>query len=153
MTTPTASSTSDQQVEEVLANFVELVSAWSSPRVQGQIARQTGLDINEGDVRTLHTLGRIGGSVRPAQLALDLHLSRPTMSKSLARLLAAGLVERTAVAGDRRATDISLTPSGARAYQGLIDAGTAMVRDALRLAPGIDTNSIVQFTRALGATI
>lgn len=153
MKTPLASSISDQQVEEVLATFVELVSAWSSPRVQGQIAHQTGLDINEGDVRTLHTLGRIGGRVRPAQLALDLHLSRPTMSKSLARLLAAGLVERTVVAGDRRATDISLTPAGAHAYQSLIDAGTEMVRDALRLAPGIDTDSIVQFTRALGATL
>lgn len=75
------------------------------------------------------------------------------MSKSLARLLVEGLIERAEVAGDRRGSDISLSPAGVLAHQGLLDAGTAMVRDALQLVPGIDTSSIVQFTRALRASI
>lgn len=153
MTEPPNIPVADPQIEEVLATLVELVTAWSSPLVQVQIARQTGLDINETDVRTLHMLGRLGGCARPAQLARQLHQSRPTMSKSLARLLAEGLIERAAVADDKRASDISLSPAGVAAYRGLVCAGTAMVRDALRLAPGIDTSAIVQFTRALHASI
>lgn len=147
--TTTTGSQHEERIEEVLATLVDLVTAWSSPQVQGQIARQIGLDINETDVRTLHTLGRAGGCARQAQLAADLHFSSPTMSKSLSRLRAAGLIEHAEAAIDRRARIVSLSPTGERAYQGLIAAGTSMVRDALQAAPGIDTHSIIQFTRSL----
>ncbi len=83
----------EPQAAELLDALVSLVASWSSPVVQGEIATRMGLSINEADVRTLHTIGRFG-SLRPAQLAAELYLTRPTTSKSLARLAGAGLIER-----------------------------------------------------------
>lgn len=89
------------EVDELLSAMVELVSAWSSLTVQGRITDRIGLDINESDVRLLHTIGRLG-AVRPAQLADALQVSRPTISKSLIRLGMAGLTTRRTAHDDRR---------------------------------------------------
>ncbi|MGJ0203024.1 MarR family transcriptional regulator [Leucobacter sp. gxy201] len=138
--------------EELLGAIVALVSSWSSTEVQSRIAHRIGLDIGESDVRTLHTIGRFGGGARPAQLADELQVTRPTMSKSLARLAAAGFITRTQAAHDGRATDVALTLAGARAYEALVDAGVEMVRRALDAAPTSDVASIIAFTRALRAS-
>jgi DNA-binding MarR family transcriptional regulator len=71
------------------------------------------------------------------------------MSKSLSRLEAAGLVERSAAADDGRATDLTLTESGRAAYQRLVDAGIEMVRTALEEAPVADTQELIRFAHAL----
>lgn len=136
-------------VAEALAAVVELVTAWSSTELQARIARRIGLDINEADIRTLHTIGRLGGATRPALLADELHLTRPTMSKSLSRLAAAGLTERRAAADDGRSAEIMLTPDGRRAYARLVDAGVEMVRAALDASPGADAETLSRFARAL----
>ena len=94
----------EPQAAELLDALVSLVASWSSPVVQGEIATRMGLSINEADVRTLHTIGRFG-SLRPAQLAAELYLTRPTTSKSLARLAGAGLIERRSATDDARAAD------------------------------------------------
>jgi DNA-binding MarR family transcriptional regulator len=146
---PRAAATDDEHLAEVLAAFVDLVSTWSLTAVQARIAQRSGVDIAESDVRTLHTLGKLGGAARPAALADELGLTRPTMSKSLSRLEAAGLVERSAAADDGRATDLTLTESGRAAYQRLVDAGIEMVRTALEEAPVADTQELIRFAHAL----
>jgi len=143
----------DVEVERVLSALVDLVSAWSSPAVQTKIARGVGLEINENDVRALHTLGRLGGETRPAGHAEELHLSRPTMSKALGRLAAAGLVTRSPSASDRRAADVSLTVAGYEAYRGLVAAGAALVRNARAQTSAVEADAVVRFTRALRASI
>lgn len=139
------------RTEDLLDALVALVAAWSSPVVQGEIAASTGLNINEVDVRTLHTIGRFG-SLRPAQLAAELHLSRPTTSKSLSRLEAAGLLERCGAEDDARAVEIALSAAGRDAYERLVGAGVAMVQRAIAqsdFGAAVDAASIAQFARAL----
>lgn len=139
----------DALAGDVLAATLDLLVSWTSLGVQRGIAAGVGVDIGESDIRTLYTLGRNGGTGRPAQIAEILSLSRPTTSKSLARLQSAGLVERRAVAGDARSTDIVLTASGERAYRRLADAGVEMVRAALG---GVDAGAaeiVIEFMRAL----
>lgn len=140
----------EPQAADLLDALVSLVAAWSSPAVQREIAARIGLSMNEVDVRTLHTIGRLGAP-RPAQLAAELHLTRPTTSKSLARLASDGLIERRAAADDARAAEITLTPAGQQAYDHLVDAGVAMVEQAIAQvqAGTTDAASIAQFARAL----
>lgn len=149
--TPTETVAAKQlQAEGLLDALVSLMSVWSSLPVQGAIASKMGLEIGEADVRTLHTLGRLG-PVRPARIANELHLSRPTASKSIARLAAAGLVTRRAAAGDGRAVEIELTKAGAAGYRRLVEAGIEMVERALGEVPLKDAEaaSITRFAAAL----
>ena len=91
------------------------------------------------------------GSLRPAQLAAELYLTRPTTSKSLARLAGAGLIERRSATDDARAAEITLTPEGIAVYERLVAAGVAMVERAIaEVHPGAgEAASIAQFARAL----
>lgn len=140
----------EPQAADLLDALVSLVATWSSPVVQGEIAARMGISIIEADVRTLHTIGRFG-SLRPAQIAAELYLSRPTTSKSLARLTTAGLIERRGAADDARAAEICLTAAGRQVYERLVDAGVAMVERAIaQVQPDVtDAASITQFARAL----
>ncbi|MCA0378151.1 MAG: MarR family transcriptional regulator [Actinobacteria bacterium] len=140
----------EPQAADLLDALVSLVASWSSPVVQGEIAKRMGLSINEADVRTLHTIGRFG-SLRPAQLAAELYLTRPTTSKSLARLAGADLIERRSATDDARAAEITLTPDGLAVYERLVAAGIAMVEQAIaEVHPGSsEAASIAQFARAL----
>lgn len=144
---------SPDDASDVLTAMVELVSTWSSLSVQAQIAQHIGLEINESDVRLLHTIGRLG-KVRPAGLADALHVSRPTMSKSLSRLESTGLTERRQAIDDRRATIISLTSTGQDAYKKLVNVGVDMVEHALTVVPEIRTHSesFIRFAQVLRET-
>jgi DNA-binding MarR family transcriptional regulator len=54
----------------------------------------------------------VRGEERASTLAGRLALARPTVSAGLDTLVANGLVERTAVRGDRRAVKLTITPAG-----------------------------------------
>lgn len=115
---------------ELLRAAISLVTSWNSVAVQGRIARAVGITIAEADVRALYQLGLLGGAVQPSTLADDLQISRPTMSKVLTRLHAEGLIERSQLDHDRRATAVGLTEKGEEAYTRLAEAGATMVRHA-----------------------
>lgn len=142
-----------EAISDLLTAMVELVSTWSSLSTQARVAHGVGLNLNEADVRSLHTIGRLG-ETRPAHLANILQTSRPTTSKSLTRLTAAGFIERSGASDDRRASIIRLTADGHKAYEQLVEAGMAMVEQALDSVPGMHahTDSFVQFAQALRAT-
>ena len=141
------------EVGDLLSAMVALVSTWSSLSTQARVAQGVGLDMNESDVRSLHTIGRLG-EVRPAELADWLHISRPTASKSLARLGSAGLIRRRPDPSDRRGTTIELSDAGTEAYERLVDAGIEMVRQALDTEPSMyeHADSFMRFARALSTS-
>ncbi len=116
---------------DLLASLVALITAWSSHHTQGRIAAEVGVVIHEADVRALYTLGRLGGEARPMRLAAAIEVTRPTMSKMLARLVEAGLIERSLSEGDARGALISLSSAGAAAYDRLVESGLRMVNAAL----------------------
>lgn len=115
---------------DLLTAVVGLISNWTSATTQGGIAAEINLDIAEGDVRALYVIGQRGVGVQPASIAAELGLSRPTMSKTLGRLAAAGLVDRTQSASDARSVVIELTERGQAAYDRLVQYGVRMVERA-----------------------
>lgn len=60
-----------------------------------------------------------------------MHVTRPTMSKQLARLERAGLIERHVDSTDGRVTIIDLSSSGAAAHELLVARGVEMLDEAI----------------------
>ncbi len=116
--------------ESVLIALTRLATAWSSPRVQAQVAIDAGVQIDTADIPAVYLLGH-DGPLRAGTLATLLRLSPPTMSKQLRRLEDAGLVQRTEDADDRRARVLALTPAGRVAYDALAARGLTMIEQAL----------------------
>ncbi|MCC2031131.1 MarR family winged helix-turn-helix transcriptional regulator [Microbacterium allomyrinae] len=116
---------------ELLTSLTDLMSRWSSSEVQTAIAGGVGVRLDPIEVRAVYTLGLHGGRVRPSELADALHLTRPTTSKLIARLVADGLVLRTEAPGDGRGTTVAFTPAGEEAFRRLAAAGHEMVGQVL----------------------
>lgn len=122
--------TQGQPEAVVLSSLTHLMVQWSSLALQAQFVHDVGVAIDPIDIQPLYVLG-LGGPRRASDLAADLRLSRPTMSKQLARLATAGLITRHPDPDDGRATIIALSDSGARAYAALVDSGLEMVHQVM----------------------
>ncbi len=120
--------TKDEAV--ILAGLTRLMAQWSSLALQTRFVHAVGVAIDPADVQPLYMLG-ITGERRAGDLASDLHVSRPTMSKQLTRLASAGLIAKSPDPDDGRATLVSLTDAGARAYDALVDRGLHMMHQIM----------------------
>lgn len=116
----------------ILSALVRLMAHWSSPAVQARIAAGAGVDLDPAAIRAIYVLGRFDRGLRPAELADLLAQLRPTTSKMITRLTAAGLVQRAKEETDGRGAVIALTEAGCESYQRLVDAGLDMVDAATR---------------------
>ncbi|WP_431219933.1 MarR family winged helix-turn-helix transcriptional regulator [Leifsonia xyli] len=142
----------EEAERHLLAALTSLVADWASIARQAEIARRAGVDVDPVDVQPLYALGQLGPQ-RASVLADALRLSRPTMSKQLRRLTDAGLVERAPDPADARASTVSLSATGAEAYDRLVREGIAIVRTALSEwhDPGADAfaHDLSRFVSAL----
>ena len=102
------------------------------------------LKLNRELRREIHSLGVTGGQVsllvqiktRPGigmrELASVERMSVPGMSKFVAKLEDAGLVQRASVAGDQRRVGLSLTPAGHKVLRSVKSKRTAWLAARLR---------------------
>lgn len=108
------------EVDRVWFRFMRL-----HQRLLGQITvriRALGLSIPQFDL--LSTLTEREG-ISQSELAERLYVTKGNVSGLVDRLVQAGLVERRAIAGDRRSYAMHLTPEGRR----LAEAGMAAQRE------------------------
>lgn len=131
---------------EVLGGLTRLMSRWSSLDYQRRITAGSGIDRDPATVRALYSLGVKGGTSRPSAIADELHLTRPSTSKLIARMAAAGLVERAADPSDRRSALVTLTVAGAATYDRLFGAGLDLVAAA---TTGWSADDVRQFSELL----
>lgn len=139
----------------VLASLTHLMAKWASAGTQAAVAAEAGVDIDPVDLPPLYMLG-LEGPARSSDLAAALRISRPTATKQLNRLAAAGFVERIPDPSDRRASIVRLTARGAEVHSRLVAQGVVMVTDALIGWSESETKTfaaqLARFVRALGAT-
>ena len=112
------------------------------------------LKLNRELRREIHSLGVTGGQVsllvqikyRPGigmrELASVERMSVPGMSKFIARLEQAGLVQRAAVEGDQRRVGLSLTPAGDKVLRSVKSRRTAWLSSRLRQLDPADVEAI-----------
>lgn len=131
--------------EDLFDALVTLVTTWSSPRTQRFVADSVGVDLAVSDTQVLYTIGRFAGA-RPADVADELGITRPTMSKAITRLEEQGLIERRVGETDRRSVSLMLTSSGADVYARLVAFGAEATERAFA---GLDPAEMRTTTNAL----
>lgn len=103
--------------------------------------RKLGLSIPQFDL--LSTLTEQEG-ISQSELAERLYVTKGNVSGLVDRLVQAGLVERRAIAGDRRSYAMHLTPEGRR----LAEAGIAAQRDFVASTLGkLKTDDLAELDR------
>lgn len=143
-------STSEQIL---LASLTHLMARWSSAGTQAAVAADAGVQVDPADLPPLYMLGLEGPS-RASDLAAALRISRPTATKQLNRLSAAGYIERVADPADRRASIVQLSARGIEVHARLVDQGVAMVSGALTGWSAAESRAfaaeLARFVNALG---
>lgn len=114
----------------LLSSLTRLMAQWSSTAVHAEFARIAGVDIDAGDVQPIYLLG-LDDPKRVSDLAVMLRITRPTMTKQIARLESAGFIARSDDPTDGRAVIVSLTDRGTRAFDALVEQGLVAVHTAL----------------------
>jgi DNA-binding MarR family transcriptional regulator len=120
------------------------VAVAADPTVLANRLRPVLLRLNRELRREIHSLGVTGGQVallvqikaRPGigmrELAAVERMSVPGMSKFIARLEEAGLVQRAPVEGDQRRVGLSLTAAGHKVLRSVKSKRTAWLSARLR---------------------
>ena len=143
---------SDETAEADLSQLqrVARTAARTIPKIMGTLAagfRETGNGIHPSQLRTLMMMH--GGTVSPSDLADEMEVSLPTISKSLAGLERRGCIERTVDAADRRRVLLGMTGAGRRAMRQSFDAGIAQLEAALSSASDEELDKIESGLQAL----
>jgi DNA-binding MarR family transcriptional regulator len=97
--------------------------AWEALfRAQSTVMRELAAadvwdEVSPSEYDVLYTLAKAPGGLRITELTADMLLTQGGVSRLVARLETAGLLERVADPEDRRAARIRLTPAGAEAQR------------------------------------
>lgn len=88
--------------------------------------------------------------IRPGQLARLLHMRPSTVTTIVNALTSHGMVSRAAADGDRRAIELTITPSGRHAVHTWQAANSAVLHLALSTLPARQRRALVAAVPALG---
>lgn len=99
-------------------------------RTARRLRQEAGNDLSPSQTAALATLER-HGPLSPSELARREQIKRPTATRVIARLVEAGLVERTADPGDKRCALVATTPEGKALLKKVRARKTAYLADRL----------------------
>ena len=114
-----------------------------------------GHGINRAEFDVLATLRRSGAPYRllAGELAASMLLSPAATTNRVDRLAAAGLVERLAVEGDKRAVSVGLTPGGRALAESAVRAHAANERRLLGGLSAGQERTLSELLAALGRSV
>jgi DNA-binding MarR family transcriptional regulator len=115
------------EVERALARIAHLLNR---ARQHVQIAAEAGVPVDRAAVPILRLLAE-AGPLRPGDLAAQLGVEAPHVTRQVHRLETAGYVDRVPDPDDRRAHRVRLTASGREATERILDAGRRSIWQAL----------------------
>ena len=129
----------------MLGAFATVARQWGAVPLEGTIAEQVGLDIEDSEIRVIYILGARTEEMNPGDVAKQLGVTRPTLSKSLTRLRVAGLVESAPTEYDRRSVYVTLTEAGSTAYTALVNFGIDLVQSAAEGMSHSELSTVSEF--------
>ncbi|MGV8883437.1 MAG: MarR family winged helix-turn-helix transcriptional regulator [Rhodoglobus sp.] len=121
----------------VVERVTTLMHIWQSPRFQSDIIPEPWRRLGAMEVRVLWHLGSVG-SATASEIGAETAAGAPTVSKAVAKLVAAGLISKQQSSSDRRSHSLRLTPEGRVAAQKVYDVGDAMVTEIFGSWPEAD---------------
>ena len=123
--------------------MARLLNAWSSSAFRSALVTSTGLDLGDTESRCIWQLGG-HPELRTTDLARQLDLGLPSISKAVSRLRGRSLVDQSPDSTDARARRLRLTPRGTDVARQLYSAGDRMNQVILRTWTPAD---VATFTR------
>ena len=93
-----------------MPDHAALVDAVRALAVLSRVVNPVAADLSPADYRVMSVIA--SGEDRASRLAARLALGRPTISATVDSLSGRGLISRSSVPGDQRATALSLSPDG-----------------------------------------
>lgn len=107
-----------------------ILAQWTAPDFTTAVAAREGVLLDPGALTLLSILNN-SGAQRPSALAENMVTGASNISKIIARLKDAGLVQRTGDPRDSRASLIGLTEAGERAGAAIRQSGSTLVDELL----------------------
>jgi len=111
-----------EPIEEL--RYLVLGAQREGARALGELLRPTGLTAAQAEV--LAVVRDVGGPLTVREIGDRLVCETGSPSRLVASVVAAGLLQRRDRAGDRRAVELSLTPTGRRAARRVAEAERAL---------------------------
>jgi DNA-binding MarR family transcriptional regulator len=109
--------------------------------IRNEMRGQSGTDLTIAQFRTLMRLHRQAGC-NLSDLADDIGVSPPAMSKLIDGLVERGLVERSLDAADRRRLELAVSPDGRRALDRLRQSIVARVAGTLAVLSAAERTAL-----------
>jgi DNA-binding MarR family transcriptional regulator len=143
----------DDLVDAALQNVEHQISVfWRRARaISNQLSRQVHPDM-EPAAYGLLTVIRREGPIRLTDLAMNIGVGKPSVSRQIAFLESIGLVSKEADPLDGRAQAIRLTPNGEEKMHQVQDARREVFRERLGEWPVEDLQELARFMAKLNAT-
>jgi DNA-binding MarR family transcriptional regulator len=117
-------------------------------RMARRLRQEAGTDLGPSQVAALATIDR-HGPLAPSELADRERIKRPTVTRILAALAEAGLVERIRDPADGRSAIVSATPAGRALLKRLRQRKTAYLATRLRELPAEDLAALERATEVI----
>ena len=136
-------TTSTQELSEQAARLRLAVN-----RMARRLRQEASTDLGPASIAALATIER-SGPLTPSELARIEGIQRPTATRVLARLTAAGLVSRTADPTDGRCSIVQLTGEGRKALHRLRKRKTAYLARKMRALPDDDVATLARAAEIL----
>src|ERR1700675_3939068 len=114
---------------------------WAITRMARRLRQEAGTDLGPSQVAALATIER-HGPLSPSELADREHIKRPTATRILGHLEAAGLVERVKDPDDGRASILSATPEQRESLKRLRARKTAYLARRLGVMDAEDRRTL-----------
>jgi DNA-binding MarR family transcriptional regulator len=141
-----AADTALQNVEHQISLF------WRRARaISNQLSREVHPDM-EPAAYGLLTVIRREGPIRLTDLAMNIGVGKPSVSRQIAFLESLGLVSKEADPMDRRAQSIQLTPKGEEKMHQVQDARRQVFQERLREWPVEDLQELARYMAMLNST-
>ncbi|KNH17105.1 MarR family transcriptional regulator [Arthrobacter sp. ZBG10] len=140
-------------VDAALRNVEHQISVfWRRARaISNQLSRQVHPDM-EPAAYGLLTIIRREGPIRLTELAMNIGVGKPSVSRQIAFLESIGLVSKEADPLDGRAQSIQLTPKGEEKMHQVQDARRQVFQERLGEWPVADLEELARYMAKLNAT-
>lgn len=116
------------ELERALTRITHLLTR---ARRHGRAVAEAGVDIDRASVPLLRLLAETPDPLRPGELAAQLEVEAPHITRQVQRLEQAGYVERIPDPTDGRATRIRITLSGREAVDAIRAVNRRWMQEAL----------------------
>jgi DNA-binding MarR family transcriptional regulator len=141
------SSVRDRPVERIQTGLQTVARAIAQVKLHERLLLSAGVRLDRAGSHLLYKLYMKGSSMRVTELAEQLQVDAPTVTRKIQQLERDGLVGRHADPDDRRATQIELTSAGKRTIERVNKARRAWLESLLS---DWDTKDLDSFAELLG---